>query len=136
MRDLSAPGAGNWPRSIVVAVTQSPRYLERFVVREAGRVAVVPVSMVDWIGADDYYVDLHVGRQIHVVRESLRQLETRLDPEQFLRIHRSTIVRVDCIEALRSLPHGGYAVDLKDGTELRLSRRRYRLMRTLLGGTR
>lgn len=107
---------------------------ERFVVRGGGRVSFVHASEVDWIEADDYYVQLHAGPKTHLLRESLRELEARLDPRQFVRIHRSAIVRVDRVEGLRSTGQGGYAVRLKDGTELKLSRRRRDELQALLSG--
>jgi two-component system, LytTR family, response regulator len=107
---------------------------ERFVVRGGGRVSFVHASEVDWIEADDYYVQLHAGSKAHLLRESLRELEARLDPRQFVRIHRSAIVRVDRVEGLRSTGQGGYAVRLKDGTELKLSRRRRDELQALLSG--
>ena len=97
-------------------------YLSRIPVRADGRVRVVDLAHVDWIGAADNYVSLHAGAREHLVRETITQIEQRLDPEQFVRIHRSTIVRIDRIVELLPDLHGDFQVRLKNGVTLALSR--------------
>ncbi len=109
------------------------RYLERLVLKEVGRVAFLSVSEVDWLEAEDYYVQAHAGSQTHLLRQSLRDLEAQLDPRQFVRIHRSTIVNVRRIKELRPLFHGEYQVILHDGTTLKLSRSYRERLDVLLG---
>ena len=104
--------------------TPRPDYLERIAVEMRGQVRVVPVGAVDYITSDGPYVELHAGGDVHVLRERMQTLEDRLDPDRFFRIHRSTIVQIDRVEALLTAPGGDYAVRLKDGTRLRLSRSR------------
>ncbi len=99
-----------------------PKYLTRFVVRHGGNVVFINVEDVDWIETEGHYIRLHCGKQSHLLRESLSNLESQLDPERFLRIHRSTIVRSDRIQKLEPLFHGDCNVTLKDGTQLMLSR--------------
>jgi len=94
----------------------------RLPVRSDGRVELVDVTTIDWIEAADNYVVLHTGRRTHVLRETLSRLEERLDPEQFVRIHRSAIVRLDRVVRLESASRGDYDVTLRDGTRLTLSR--------------
>lgn len=77
---------------------------------------------VDWIEAADYYVQIHVGTKVHLLREPLTSLEGRLDAREFVRVHRSAIVNVDRIRELRPGPQGRDIVVLQDGTELRVSR--------------
>jgi two-component system LytT family response regulator len=96
--------------------------LARFVLREAGRVSFLPVEQVDYIEAEDYYVEVHAGGRSHLLRQSLRELEGELDPRRFVRIHRSTIVNVERVKELQPLFHGEYRVLLHDGTALKLSR--------------
>lgn len=96
--------------------------LERFVIRSVGRVDIVPVGEVDWIEADGDYVKLHTPRKIHLHRERMSALERVLDPAEFIRIHRSTIVRIGRIRELRPLVNGDHAVVLRDGVQLSLSR--------------
>ena len=95
---------------------------ERLVVRSGGRILFLRVEEIDWVAAADNYVCLHAGRETHLLRETMAGLEQRLDPEKFLRIHRSTIVNLDRIQDLKPLFHGDYVVRLRDGTELVLSR--------------
>ena len=102
----------------------APAYLERIAVEARGQVRLVPVEAVDYVSSDGPYAEVHAGGEVHVVRETMRALEGRLDPAAFFRIHRSTIVRIDRVEALLTAPGGDYAVRLQDGTRLSLSRGR------------
>ena len=110
-------------------------FLTRFMVRTGARVHFIKASDVDWIAADDYYVKLNVAGKSHLLRASMNDLETRLDPQKFLRVHRSTIINFDRVKELHQNPNGEYVVVLKDGTELKPSRsRRDRLEELLTGG--
>ena len=101
---------------------RGPKYLERIGVEARGQVRFVPVDRIDYITADGPYAELHVGERTLALRERMHTLEERLDPEVFFRIHRSAIVRLDKVDALLKRSGGDYAVRLKDGTELSLSR--------------
>lgn len=103
---------------------EKPAYLERIPVETRGQVRVIPVGKVDYITASGPYAELHVGEKTFAIRERMQHLEERLDPGVFFRIHRSAIVRLDRIDALLHAPGGDYAVRLKDGTELSVSRTR------------
>lgn len=94
----------------------------RIAVKSDGRIVLLKVAEIDWIEAADNYAVLHVGKDSHVVRETMNSLEGRLDPEQFLRINRSTIVSIDRIRDLEPLFHGEYSVRLNNGTRLTCSR--------------
>jgi two-component system LytT family response regulator len=100
--------------------------LTRLVIRSAGRIFFLRVEEIGWLEAADNYVRIHVGRESHLVRETLQSFEDRLDPSRFLRIHRSTLVNLDRIQEriqeLQPLFHGDYVVKLLDGTGLSLSR--------------
>jgi len=96
--------------------------LTRLVVKSAGRIVFLRVEEIDWVEAADNYVRIHAGRESHLIRETLQSLESRLDPEKFLRIHRSTLVNFDRIRELQPIFHGDYLVKMNDGTELTLSR--------------
>ncbi len=111
----------------------APAPLERIALKEAGRVTFIGVEDIDWIEADDYYVQLHVAGRSHLLREPLRELEARLPPRRFVRIHRSTIVNVSRVKGLHPLVHGEAEVILRDGTVLRLSRSRREQLLALLG---
>ncbi len=94
---------------------------DRLAVKGDGRVVFVKTSDVDWVEAADNYVSLHIGKESHLLRETMTALESRL-PKQFLRISRSTIVNTERIKELQPLFHGEYSVTLRDGTKLTLSR--------------
>lgn len=96
--------------------------LKRIIVRSASKVHFVEVDRVDWIEAAGDYVRLHVGDRSHLHRETMYRLAKRLDPAEFVRIHRSAIVRLDRIDAVRFDERGGHHVVLTDGTEHSLSR--------------
>ncbi len=98
-------------------------YVSRLAVRNRGQVLFLDVSDVEWIEAAGVYVTIHEGGRQHLVRESLAAIEARLDPSHFARIHRSAIVAVDRVSALRLDERGGFRVLLRDGTLLPLSRR-------------
>ena len=95
---------------------------DRIAVRNNGRVVFVKLADIDWIEAADNYVCLHCGRETHVVRETMNELEARLDPAQFLRVHRSSIVNLDRVRELQPWFRGDYRVVLRDGTQLTLTR--------------
>ena len=117
------------------ATAKQKKFLNRFMIRSGGRATFIKALDVDWIAADDYYIKLNVGGRSHLLRMSLNELEEKLDPERFLRIHRSTIVNFERIKELQQNPNGDCMVVLKDGTELKLSRsRRERLEEFLAGG--
>jgi len=96
--------------------------VERLIVRSAGRVFFLRADEIDWIEAASNYVRLHVGNDTHLLRETMNGIEARLDGNKFLRIHRSTIVNVERVKELQPWFHGDYAVILRDGTRLTLSR--------------
>lgn len=98
------------------------RYRTHITVKTGRRVKVVPVLEIDWIGADGDYVTLHVNDKDYLVRQTITSLERELDPEQFLRIHRSTIVQTSRIAELTTLEGEGYLVRLRNGSERRTSR--------------
>jgi two-component system LytT family response regulator len=97
--------------------------LERLVIKAGGRIYFLNVEEVDWIEAADNYVELHVGRESHLLRETISGLAARLDPARFLRIRHSTIVNIERVKELRPLFRGEYLIVLRDGTELTSSRR-------------
>jgi two-component system LytT family response regulator len=100
------------------------RRLTRIVVKDGDRILFLRVDDVDWIEAADYYAKIHVGGSAYLIRETLANLEQQLDPERFVRIHRSTIVNLDRVQEMQPWFHGAFVVILVDGTELRLSRSR------------
>jgi two-component system, LytTR family, response regulator len=116
----TAPGDA---RTVLAELPAERRRLERFLVRSRGRMLLVPVERVDWIGAAANYAELHVGSESHLVRGTLSEIEERLPAGRFARIHRSAIVNLDRVRELHGWSHGDMMVELHDGTRLRLSRR-------------
>ena len=95
---------------------------ERIVIKDGGHVTLLDAKSIDWIEAADNYVCLHCSDGLHVIRETMNSLETRLDRRCFVRIHRSYIVNIDRIAEMKPWFRGDYLLFLRDGTKLKLSR--------------
>lgn len=108
------------------------RYAERFVVWEDHRLIFIPASEVDWIGASGNYVKIHAKQRVRLVRETMKALEARLDPEQFVRVHRSAIVRFESVVAMEPHFHGEFILTLRDGSRLTASRTHAARLRALI----
>ena len=108
------------------------QYTARFVVRSGSKLSFVRASDVDWIDVADNYVRLHAAGREHLVRETLKSVESQLDPEIFVRVHRSLIINLDRVEAVEPSFHGEYAVTMKDGAKLTTSRSYSERLRVLL----
>ena len=119
----SDPVSLNPRLSELLAELRPREYLTRVVVRSRGRVLFLKLEDVDWIETSANYVELHSGKQTFLLRETLSALEGKLDPQQFVRVHRTSIVNVDRIQELQPWSHSDFIVVLKDGTKLRMSRR-------------
>jgi two-component system LytT family response regulator len=96
--------------------------LDRLTIKNNGRIYFVETSSIDWIQAEGNYVTLHAGSIKHLLRIKMNQLEERLNPKIFFRIHRSTIVNIHSIKELRSYFNGAYLVLLTDNTKIFSSR--------------
>jgi two-component system LytT family response regulator len=103
-------------------VAPAERYVDRVMVKVNSRFLFVRAPEIEWIEAEGNYLRLHVGENSYLIRETLSAMEGRLDPQQFLRIHRSTIVNLDQVKELRPWFAGDYIVALHNGTELKMSR--------------
>ena len=97
-------------------------YLVRFTVRTGSRIQIVLAEDTDWISSAGDYAELHVRGRAHLLRETMNALEEKLNPNKFLRIHRSRIVRAASIVELRGIDNREYLVKLRDGSEHRSSR--------------
>lgn len=94
----------------------------RLVVKTGGKVLFLRAQDIEWVEAAGNYVRLHIGGESYLYRESMKNMESRLDGEVFVRIHRSAIVNLDRIRELQPWFHGEYVVILQDGTRLMASR--------------
>jgi two-component system, LytTR family, response regulator len=119
---LDRGGADAGLAALIDELRSRQRYLARLAVPVGSRTALVDCAEIDWLEAADNYVKLHVDRREYLLRETLGTLEQRLDPADFARIHRSAIVRLDRIAALRPATHGDVHVELRGGGRLTLSR--------------
>jgi two-component system LytT family response regulator len=109
------------------------QYLTRIAVQGRGRLRIVPVSDIDSIVANGVYVELCVGQERHLMRASLSTLAANLDPDQFFRVHRSALVKLDQIAAVVSEGGGAYRVQLQNGTLLPVARSRREELELRLG---
>jgi len=109
------------------------RAVERLVVRSQGQVLFVNVADIDWIEAAGYYACLHVGRDTHILRRSLSDLEQDLGEERFVRIHRSIVVNLERVRGLELQTSGDYEVVLRSKARLRLSRRYRKRLQDRMG---
>ncbi|MEW6130360.1 MAG: LytTR family DNA-binding domain-containing protein [Acidobacteriota bacterium] len=108
-------------------------FLERFIIKSGGRIFFIKTDDIDWLEAEGKYVRLHIGKDAHLLREAIGNLEARLDPKKFLRIHRSTIVNLERIKELETWFNHEYRVVLRDGTKLMMSRSCRKRLGELLG---
>jgi two-component system, LytTR family, response regulator len=108
-------------------------YARRLAVPVNGRIVFVPVDEIDWIQAEGNYARLHVSRKIYDVRETLQALMEKLDPREFIRIHRSTIINARRIREVQPWFQGSHIVVLQTGEELRMSRYQRTAVERLLG---
>jgi two-component system LytT family response regulator len=108
------------------------KYINRIAISSTGRVYFIKVNEIEWIEASDYYVQLHTGNKTHLLRETMNNLETKLNPAKFMRIHRSTIVNLDCIQGIEPYFNGEYLVILNNGTKLKVSRNRKDSLKKIL----
>jgi two-component system LytT family response regulator len=114
---------------------QKRSWAKRIVVRDGEQIRFVPVSSIDWIESANNYVVLHCGEKTHVHSETLSSIESRLDPQTFLRIHRRRIVNVSRIIALSHMSGGVYEVELRDGVKLQTGRQFRDKLQTLIRET-
>ena len=114
-------GSGGAPTADGSA-TPTKRWADRVVVKKNQRTILVKLADVQWIESARNYVVLHAGRDAHDVRETISSIESRLDPRQFVRIHRRTIVSVDAMKEIQPWFGGDQVMILKDNTQLRVSR--------------
>ncbi len=124
------------PLAALLAGVRAPvrgAYLERLVIRTDGRAVIVPVSEVDCIEAAGDYLRIKAGAACYLHRGTMKDLERELDPAEFIRIHRSTLVRLARIREIQPYFHGDSVVVLEDGTRLKLARGCREQLETALG---
>jgi two-component system LytT family response regulator len=98
------------------------RYASRIVFKSRGRIVFLPLSDIRWISAEENYVRIRTATETHLLRETMARLQEKLDPEVFLRIHRSSIVNLQFVKEVRTEPDGEYSVVLLSGEKVSMSR--------------
>jgi two-component system LytT family response regulator len=117
----------------VLDLKSDKEYTDRLLVKTGGRVRFLRVEEIDWVEAQGNYLRLHRSTGSYLIRQTMSDMETILDPHKFLRIHRSTIVNIERVKELRPMFHGDYGVVLHNGTRLTLSRNYRHKMPVYLG---
>jgi two-component system, LytTR family, response regulator len=103
-------------------VAESTPYTTRIVFKSRGRILFLPVSDIRWIGAEENYVRICAGQESHLLRETMAHMEKRLDPEMFLRVHRSAIVNLQFVKEVRNEADGESMVVMTSGEKIPMSR--------------
>jgi two-component system LytT family response regulator len=103
-------------------VKAQPQLAERLPVKSEGRIIFLRLTDIDWVEAADNYVKLHTDGEIHMLRETMTALESKLPSNRFLRISRSAMVNIEQIKELHPMFHGEYVVILRSGAKLTLTR--------------
>lgn len=120
-RDTTSPNAAQ--NAVLSELKPASKPLERLAVKTGGKVIFVKLSDIDYIEAAHNYVELHVDKQSHLLRETLNSIEARLPQDKFVRISRSVIVNIEHVKELQPLFYGEYSVTLNNGSRVTLSRR-------------
>ncbi|HKO18844.1 MAG TPA: LytTR family DNA-binding domain-containing protein [Acidobacteriaceae bacterium] len=102
--------------------SSSGRYASRIVFKSRGRIVFLPLSDIRWISAEENYVRIRTATETHLLRETMARLQEKLDPEVFLRIHRSSIVNLEFVKEVRTEADGEYSVVLLSGEKVSMSR--------------
>ena len=122
VRRATGPAIDSRLVSLLEELHQERKYPERLIVKSSGRVFFIRTEELDWVEASGNYVKIHTATDAHLLRESMKNMEAKLDPKTFVRIHRSAIVNIDRIKELEPWFHGEYVVIMRDGTRLTASR--------------
>ena len=110
-------------KKLLEEINKEKKYLQRIMVKKGPRYFFVKTADIRYISAEEKYIKLHSQEESYLVRDALGRIQQRLDPEKFVRIHRSYIVNLEFIKEVQPWSHGDYVVILEDGTRLSLSRR-------------
>jgi two-component system, LytTR family, response regulator len=134
--EIERERSGTMNRELVALLADlksRPKPLERVVIKAGGRVFFLRVDEIDWIEAAANYVKLHAGGEAHLLRETINGLAAKLDPDKFLRVHRSIIVNLERVKEIQTWFHGDYVIIMQDGAQLTSSRNYREQLRKLLG---
>jgi two-component system, LytTR family, response regulator len=125
--------AGLTPADLAAAARPPGQAIERIVVRDGAKVHIIPIAKLDYVEAQDDYAALHSEQKSYLKQQTITSLETQLDPQRFVRIHRSYIVNLERIARIEPYAKDSRVAVLRDGTQLPVSRSGYARLKTLLG---
>ena len=120
-------------RALIEDIKSPPRHLKRLTIRQTGRTILLPADEIDWVETYGNYLKVHAGRESHLIRGTMQQLETKLDPEKFVRVHRSALVNIEKVKEIYPRSNGDQDLVLHDGRQLILSRNYRDKFLSLLG---
>jgi len=104
------------------SIQKSDQYLQRLMIKQSGKIVFITCDEIEWIEAKDDYAEIHSRKESYLIQQSMNSLETRLNPDRFIRAHRSYIVNMDCIKEIVPFFQGRHKLILKNGKEISLSR--------------
>jgi two-component system LytT family response regulator len=119
MQSIEGPGA---VKHIVDDTEQRQRATERLTIKDGSEYQFIKLADIQWVDAAGDYMCVHAAGKTHIMRTTMKQLEATLDPKVFLRIHRSSIVNINCIGGAQTFPNGEYLLTLEGGAQLKVSR--------------
>ena len=120
-------------RAMLEDIKTGSKFLKRLTIKLTGRSILLPTDEIDWIETHGNYVKVHAGRESHMIRGTMQSLETKLDPEKFVRVHRSVIVNIEKIKELHPRSNGDQDLVLQNGQQVVLSRNYRERFFALLG---
>jgi two-component system LytT family response regulator len=132
LNDARGTGLDPSMRAVLEALQSQRAFPKRFLVRATKGYYFVKADDVEWVDAQGNYVRLHASGRAHMIRATMKSFVNQLDPERFVRVHRSAIVAMDCVERIEPYVHGEYRLSLRDGTRLTSSRAHSEALRALL----
>jgi two-component system LytT family response regulator len=109
-------------RELLTEIKHKPKYLKRLAIKVTGKTVFLHTDEIDWIESSGNYLQIYAGKAKYLIREKLKVLETRLDPEKFVRIHRATIMNIERVREMHPLFNGDQEITLSNGARLTMSR--------------
>ena len=109
------------------------KYMGKIVIRTSGKICFINVSEIDWIESEGNYINIHTNSETHLLRETMKNIESKLDPALFIRIHRSRIVNIEKIKELHRGANNNFIVVLKDGSHMNMSNRYWDKFNKIIG---
>ncbi len=124
--ELADPEPGDFEervRRVLAAMPGHAAPVKQILIRDRAKAFFIPVDSIERLSAAGNYVEIHAAGKVHLVREPLAKLAAQLDAAEFIRVHRSHVVKLSCIAELQPMFHGDYELILRNGERLALSRR-------------